>query len=192
MQHRYRWLMVAVGMGVAALGVRVLVSHPDFTGPELIRTIVLVLCLGVGIGFLWEGVSATQSCLAVSKPASIWALAPCLLPLACYGVLIAYACYAWFQVGHWPYYAHPDPKELPHKLLLGITGRVAAVGLISILLVPLGFLVRRLVGFIRKKPMPWPRQAKLFFLVGAVVWVLDLAAELSRLPWNSNMGWLAD
>jgi hypothetical protein len=192
MQRLYGLFTSVVGLGLAALGVRVLVSHPSFTGPELIRIIVLVLCLGIGIGFLWEGVSGARRNRVPSKPASGLATGFSLLPLACYGVLVAYACYAWFHVGHWPYYAHPDPKELPHAALLTITWVVTAVGIFSIVLVPLGFLVRRLFGFIRKQPMPWPRWAKLLFLAGAAVWVLDISAELSRLPWSSNLSWLAD
>jgi hypothetical protein len=146
----------------------------------------------VGFGFLWEGVVDARRRLIPAKPASGLALGFSLLPLTCYSVLLAYACYAWFHVGHWPHYAHPDPKELPHRALLTITSVVAAVGFFSMLLVPAGFLVRRLVGFIRKQPMPWAQRAKVFFLAGAAVWVLDFSAELSRLPWSSNLGWLAD
>src|SRR5688572_6312001 len=87
-----------------------------------------------------------------------------LLPLACYGALIAYACYAWFQIGHWPYYAHPDPKELPHRELLSIMTAVFLVGVGSVILVPVGYPVWRGVMTWRKKPAAPHRRPVLWYL----------------------------
>lgn len=34
------------------------------------------------------------------------------VPLAAYGMLMGFAWRAYLQVGHWPYYSHPDPKDV--------------------------------------------------------------------------------
>jgi hypothetical protein len=193
MRQLYRMFVIALGVGLAFLGVRVLLSDPPFVSfPSLVRIIGFLLCLGTGVGFTWEAFSASQRQRVAVSRTSGWARGFSLLPLVCYGVLLAYACYAWFHVGHWPYYAHPDPKQLPHGGLLTITGYVFTVGLFSMVLVPAGFLVRRVVGAFRRKALPWPHRAKMLYLAGAAVWALDIAAELSHLPWSSNIGWLAD
>jgi hypothetical protein len=115
-----------------------------------------------------------------------------LLPLACYGVLIAYACYAWFQIGHWPYYAHPDPKELPHRVLLNIATFAFLVGICSVIIVPVGYLIWRMVMAWRKKPAPPHRRPVLWYLAGVALWVLDSVAEPAAMPWTSNISWLLD
>jgi hypothetical protein len=33
-------------------------------------------------------------------------------PFPCYYVLLLYGVIAWPQVGHFPYYGHPDPKDM--------------------------------------------------------------------------------
>lgn len=115
-----------------------------------------------------------------------------LLPLACYGALIAYACYAWFQVGHWPHYAHPDPKELPHRVLLNLTSVVFLVGVGSVIFVPAGYLVWRGVAAWRKKAISPHRRPVAVYLTGVALWVLDFAAEFTAMPWTSNISWLLD
>jgi len=115
-----------------------------------------------------------------------------LLPLVCYGTLVAYACYAWVQIGHWPYYAHPDPKELPHRALLSITSAVFLLGVSSMIFVPVGYLVYRVVAAARKKAISPHRGPAVLYLTGAALWVLDFAAEFTALPWSSNISWLLD
>jgi hypothetical protein len=43
----------------------------------------------------------------------------CLLafPFPVYYALLLYAAVAWYQVGHFPYYGHPDPKDVGLGLL---------------------------------------------------------------------------
>lgn len=115
-----------------------------------------------------------------------------LLPLFCYGALVAYAGYAWSQLGHWPHYAYPDPKELPHRFLLNITTAIFLIGVLSMVSIPLGYLVWRGVTAARKKPASPHRGAVMTYLAGATVWVLDFAAEFTALPWTSNISWLLD
>jgi hypothetical protein len=115
-----------------------------------------------------------------------------LLPLASYGVVIAYACYAWFHLGHWPYYAHPDPKELPHRALLNIASVAFLAGLFSLLVIPLGYGVWRGVLTWRKQAATPHHGPLAWYSAGLALWVLDLVAEFSRVPWTSNIGWLLD
>lgn len=35
-----------------------------------------------------------------------------LFPWATVTLILAFAGMAWWQVGHWPYYSHPDPKDV--------------------------------------------------------------------------------
>src|SRR6478736_1227547 len=113
-----------------------------------------------------------------------------ILPLACYGVLLAYACYAWLQVGHWPYYAHPDPKELPHRDLLRLASAVFLVGALSVTAIPVGYLVWRAMAIWRKKPTLPHRKPVVLYLAGVALWGLDFAAEFTAVPWTSTIGWV--
>lgn len=115
-----------------------------------------------------------------------------ILPLACYAVIVCYGCYAWFQIGHWPYYAHPDPKELPHRVLLDIASAVFLAGLLSVISIPAGYLLWRAVASWQKRPVPPHRTPVVLYLTGVAVWVLDLIAEFTRVFWSSNIGWLMD
>jgi hypothetical protein len=114
------------------------------------------------------------------------------LPLACYAGLLAYACYGWFQVGHWPYYAHPDPKELPHDLLLRITSIVFLIGVLSILLTPLVYVVWRTLAAWKKWSVPAQGGPMILYLTGVTMWVLDFSAEFTKVPWTSTISWLLD
>ena len=115
-----------------------------------------------------------------------------ILPLACYAVIVGYGCYAWLQIGHWPYYAHPDPKELPHRVLLHITSAVFLIGALSVMLIPAGYLLWRAVASWKKRPVPPHRTPVVLYLTGVALWVLDLLAEFTRVFWSSNIGWLMD
>ena len=115
-----------------------------------------------------------------------------ILPLACYVVLIGYACYSWSQTGHWPYYAHPDPQELPHGWLLPLTSIVLLVGLISLVVIPAGYVVGRAIAAGKGRSMSLHRHTVMLYLAGATLWVLDLAAEFTAAPWSSTISWLLD
>jgi len=115
-----------------------------------------------------------------------------ILPLACYAALLGYGCYAWFLVGHWPYYAHPDPKELPHRVLLNIVSVVFLIGLLSLVVIPVAHLLWCAVAHWRKWPIPPQRRPYILFAAGVALWVLDFAAVFTDLPWTSNISWLLD
>ena len=77
-------------------------------------------------------------------------------PLSCYYVLLLYAVVAWHQVGHFPYYGHPDPKDMGLGVVhlfvflfcmtgagFGLLGNIAAVPLMLI------------AGLARRKLVPY-------------------------------------
>jgi hypothetical protein len=115
-----------------------------------------------------------------------------LLPLFCFGIMLAYACYGAVVVGHWPYYAHPDPKELPARMLLQVVAMVMLIGAASVVCLPVGYAIWRGVLGVRKTPAPRHRVWVLWYLVGAIIWLLDFGALHDRLPWHSVISWILD
>ena len=115
-----------------------------------------------------------------------------VLPLATYAVIIAYAYYGAAVAGHWPYYSHPDPKDLPLRALGYVASVFFLIGVLSVILIPAGYLVWRLAAFWTKRPVLPHLRAVLFFCAGSVLWVLDFAAIHTDLPWTSQISWLLD
>ena len=115
-----------------------------------------------------------------------------LLPLACYAVMFAYACYGAAVVGHWPYYAHPDPKELPLRTLLYVVTIIMLIGALSVLLLPIGYAVWRLVLKLKDRAVPKHRTWVLLYAVGAAVWIIDFVGVRVRMPWRSLIEWMID
>ncbi len=57
------------------------------------------------------------------------------VPLTGYLIVLCFAFAAMLQIGHWPYYAHPDPKELNMPIWLDVSAvgfLASALGAISI------------------------------------------------------------
>jgi hypothetical protein len=115
-----------------------------------------------------------------------------LLPLACYAVLFGYAGYGWWMMGHWPYYAHPDPKELPRRVLLSIATVAFIVGALFLVLIPIAYAGWRGAASWRKRPTAPHRKTVLWYSAGLAVWVLDMIPEFTDAPWSSNISWLLD
>ena len=115
-----------------------------------------------------------------------------LLPIVCYVVILGYACYGWMTSGQWPYYAHPDPKELPHRALLHIASAAFLIGALSVILIPVGYSGRRAVASWRRRPVELRRNALLCYVAGLALWVFDLIPEFTDAPWSSNISWLLD
>lgn len=110
-----------------------------------------------------------------------------ILPLACYGALIAYACYAAMVVGHWPYYSHPDPKQLPGRPLVGVFAFITMLGLLSVVVLPAAYGAYRAIAASKEWTLPAQMKPVLLYSMGAAIWVLDVAAEFNDLPWPSLM-----
>jgi hypothetical protein len=115
-----------------------------------------------------------------------------ILPLACYAVMLAYACYAAAVVGHWPFYAHPDPKELPVRTLLHIVAIVMLIGALSVLLLPVSYTIWRSAMKLKDRTVPKHRTWVLLYAAGGIIWLLDFAAVHGRLPWRSLIDWIID
>ena len=115
-----------------------------------------------------------------------------ILPLLGYAVLLGYAGYATVVIGHWPYYAHPDPKDLPGPTLLRIVSGAMAVSLAMVVALPIGYAIRRAVAAWKKQSLAPHPAPLLIYGAGALVWILDLAAEFTPLPWSSLTSWMLD
>ena len=115
-----------------------------------------------------------------------------LLPLVCFALLLAYAGYAMFVTGHWPYYNHPDPKQLPNSALFKMVGVAFLGGARSRVVRPCGYAVWRFAVERKHQAVPKHGAWVMLYLAGASVWIVDFAALHGRLPWHSVLGWLVD
>ena len=115
-----------------------------------------------------------------------------LLPLVCYALMFAYACYGAFLIGHWPYYAHPDPKELPVRALLDTVAIIMLVGALSLVLVPVGYAMWRLAVKLKHRAVPQHRVWVMLYVAGVTIWIVDFAALHGKTPWHSILSWILD
>jgi len=98
-----------------------------------------------------------------------------MLPLACYVLLVAAACYSWAVVGRWPSYGTPDPKNLPVRAVHTIASIATLVGIVSVLLLPIAELVCTVVRRLwRKVGRVHDPRIVLFYGIGAVLWIVDV------------------
>jgi hypothetical protein len=115
-----------------------------------------------------------------------------LLPLVCYAVLLCFAGQAALTLGHWPHYNHPDPKRLYGPLLMGVAGVTMLLGLLSVVALPCGYGIYRAVMAGSKRPVISAAKPAWVYGAGATLWILDITAEFTRLPWPSLAGWIMD
>jgi hypothetical protein len=122
----------------------------------------------------------------------IWRWSPVgWLPIASYAMLVGYACFAMSVVGHWPYYAHPDPKDLPGGSLVKVVTFTTLAGLASVVLIPAAFGFSRLVAAWQKKEsLTLQQSAARMYLFGAIVWCIDLG--LKSAGRHSLTSWILD
>lgn len=95
-------------------------------------------------------------------------------------------------MGHWPYYAHPDPKVLPIRWLLEVAELVLLAGIISVAAIPFGYGIYRAVTKWRTIDVQPHGMALGLYCVGTTLWIADIAAEFADLPWHSLAGWVLD
>jgi hypothetical protein len=113
------------------------------------------------------------------------------IPLVCYAILVTYACYATVTIGHWPYYAHPDPKELPFRPLMNVVVLTTFAGLLSVVGLPLLHSLHSLWQTWRKtERRPLSAGTLTFYLAGAVAWIADLT--LTFADKRSLTSWIFD
>jgi hypothetical protein len=94
-----------------------------------------------------------------------------VLPLACFVVLLATACYAAIALGHWPSYSNPDPKLLPLRGLYAAASVATIVGLVSLLGWPVFFMVKSV--WLNRSEAHAGRAA-LMYAIGGALWMADL------------------
>jgi hypothetical protein len=114
-----------------------------------------------------------------------------LLPLACYVLLVAAACYSWAAVGNWPSYGNPDPKNLPIRAIYTTAIIATLVGIVSVLLLPIAELafmgVRQLW---RKEWRPHGKRIAVFYCIGAVLWIVGFLRW--RMDGGGLVNWIFD
>lgn len=114
-----------------------------------------------------------------------------IIPLACYAVLVAYACFAAAIVGHWPYYSEPDPKNLPLQPLYSIVAYTSLAGVLSIFIVPAIYAGHCLVAKWRRVDLNAKmRRPVTIYCLGAVAWLADLG--LTAAGRQTLISWLID
>jgi hypothetical protein len=101
----------------------------------------------------------------------------CWIPVAAFALLMVFASIASKTVGHWPYYSHPDPKDLglPYLHSLALFG--IPIGLLSAFVGIIG-----LIGAHEQ----WRRWHIGIFVVGVLLWALNMG-QVGRL-----LNWLLD
>lgn len=97
------------------------------------------------------------------------------LPLVAYAGLLALASYARVKLGHWPYYAHPDPKDADLGWAFALESLLFDGAALVVLGMPFVLVVR--YGVARWRNEAWPARAALWSLgaiaCGAALWILD-------------------
>jgi hypothetical protein len=96
------------------------------------------------------------------------------IPLAGYTFAFAFAVVAYSKVGHWPYYSHPDPKELQ----LPLFHRTALLG---VLLAHVGMLVGMLALVFSYRR--WKTWQIAVFSLGCALWVLEVFRSEHVFTW---------
>ena len=75
-------------------------------------------------------------------------------PFPCYYVLLIYAGVAWHQVGHFPFYGHPDPKDMGLDLIHDVVFLFCMIGGPLSLLASMGAVPLMLIaGSLRRRPL---------------------------------------
>jgi hypothetical protein len=114
------------------------------------------------------------------------------LPLACFLVIVAYACSAAAVIGHWPSYNNPDPKQLPLRPLLYATDLACLTGVLSVMVLPLAYGIARAVATRRKQLFALRPGTLPLYFSGAALWVVDIISIRTRGPWPSLLDWFLD
>ena len=118
-----------------------------------------------------------------------------VLPAICYAVLLVFACLAALQIGHWPYYAHPDPKELLSlRAVYLIASYATLLGVVSVVVLPACYAIFRTLAQWRKwRKWRFEKKPKgiILYSVGATLWILDFVLMFTHSRW-SLMSWIFD
>jgi hypothetical protein len=113
------------------------------------------------------------------------------LPLACYALLVAAACYTWVAVGNWPSYGNPDPSDLPVQAVYTIAITASLAGITSVLLLPIAELA--FLGARRLWRKEWRSHGKrviVLYGIGAMLWIVGVLRW--RMDGGGLVNWIFD
>jgi hypothetical protein len=110
-------------------------------------------------------------------------------PLVAFVATVLLACHSYAVTGHWPFYAHPDPKGLPNGVLLAICFWTFLAAVFSLVIYPLPALHIVVSAKLEHKRLApgflWPMA---IFVLGVGLWVVE-----RFIPGNDCLlEWLAD
>ncbi|MES2693937.1 MAG: hypothetical protein V4773_10725 [Verrucomicrobiota bacterium] len=156
-------------------------SHPgrltwDATAYGVLLALIGVLYLWFGPreprdGLVWSMLAYTGLVFVLLlKRRRSFASAFCHLPLTAYGVLLAFAMISWSSTGNFPYYSHPDPKDLNLHVGYALASLSTLVGLLS-LPVGAGALA---VSISQRTHTRSAASDATFYALGLALWASDL------------------
>ena len=99
------------------------------------------------------------------------------MPVCGYVVLVLYAAVVAQKIGHWPWYSHPDPKDLHWPFA---TAPVALVTIVAILAIPFGTIALLGIAIARAIRSEFRAHRSLLFRraawlgAGAGLWTCDI------------------
>lgn len=96
------------------------------------------------------------------------------IPLAAYTVVIAFAAVAASRVGHWPYYSHPDPKDLQLPLLHRAAFFAVLIAHAALLAALCALVVR---------PQSWQPRHMALLLAGGGLWLFEALRDQHLFIW---------
>ncbi|MBK1879458.1 hypothetical protein JIN87_21410 [Pelagicoccus mobilis] len=98
------------------------------------------------------------------------------MPLWAYLSLVGFALVSMGVYGHWPYYGHPDPKELEMPFLSGMVGFLFVAAFFLLPVVPLFIGAKVFVSWKAgwKESLGWVWASLVLYLAGVVLVVWDI------------------
>jgi hypothetical protein len=118
----------------------------------------------------------------LTKPLPMIALVLAVFPVLLILSLLGYACQARLHLGHWPYYEHPDPKDLgwwfQHSVL--------QLGFIGFPLAALGAVCLAIIGRSQSREFP------LWTVIGTAAISTGLLVAYGRLDPGGFVSWFWD
>lgn len=118
----------------------------------------------------------------ITRPLSLTALCLAAFPLVLLAAFFAYVARARLHLGHWPYYNHPDPKQLgwwfPHSLL--------QLGFVGFPVVALASMVLAAVGRARSREFP------IWTIIATVVMASAALIAFGRIDPGGFIEWFWD
>jgi len=149
---------------------------------------IVFACFGVNVGAAMVITAFVVSAL-IAKPV-VWhdwfimlIAALSALPWMGLAYIYTFACRAALFLGRWPYYAHPDPKDLPDRFHRSDFLNIVIPTIVSVILTcVVTLLVRRLV--------PWSQAVANALVILLALWLFAVA--FNAIDPGGVLDWFAD